>query len=77
MYLPARTVFELIWDAGPDCDMICPLTIDGEGQCDFCEHGKLFVYEQICRQDHIDRLGKTVFLTYDEAEAALLEGQDE
>lgn len=69
--LPAKTVFELTWDAGPDCDMICPLTIDGEGQCDFCDKGEMFIYERKCRQEHIDCIGKTVFLTREAAEAAL------
>ena len=74
--LPAKTVFELTWDAGPGCDMICPVSIDGEGQCDFCDNGKLFVYERPCRQEHIDRIGKDVFLTREEAEAALRREQD-
>ena len=69
--LPQKTVFELTWDAGPGCDLICPISIDGEGQCDFCDHGKLFVYEQECRQEHLDRIGKTIFLTREDAEAAM------
>ncbi|MBC8537287.1 hypothetical protein [Feifania hominis] len=69
--LPATAVFALIWGAGPGCDMVCPVSIDGEGQCDFCDHGKLFVYECPCRQEHIDQIGKTVFLTREEAEAAM------
>ena len=69
--MPAKTVFELTWDVGPECDMACPMRIDGEGQCDFCDKGKLFVYEHPCKQEHIERLGKDVFLTRAEAEAAL------
>ena len=69
--LPAKTVFELTWDAGPGCDMACPLSIDGVGQCDYCDHGKLFVYERPCRQEHIERIGADVFLTREEAQAAL------
>lgn len=69
--LPCKTVFELAWDAGPDCDLVCPVSIDGNGCCDFCDKGKLFAYERLCRQEHIERLGKTVFITREEAEKAL------
>ena len=69
--LPAKIVFELTWDAGPDCDLVCPVSIDGNGCCDFCDKGKLFVYERRCCQEHIEQIGKTVFLTREEAEAAL------
>ena len=68
--LPAKTVFELTWNAGPECDLVCPVSIDGHGCCDFCEKGRLFVYECKCRQEHIEQLGKTVFLTREEAEQA-------
>lgn len=68
--LPAKTVYELTWDAGPDCDLICPVSIGGEGCCDFCEKGELCVYERECKQEHIEQLGKTVFLTREEAERA-------
>ena len=71
--LPCKTVFELTWDAGPDCDLVCPVSIDGNGYCDFCDKGKLFAYERPCCQEHIERLGKTVFLTRAEAENALQE----
>lgn len=69
--LPSKTVFELTWDAGPDCDLVCPVSIDGHGCCNFCDKGELFVYERTCRQEHIEQLGKTVFLTREEAEKAL------
>lgn len=69
--LPAKTVYELTWDAGPNCDLVCPVSIDGEGQCDFCDHGELCIYERECKQEHIPLIGKTVFLTRAEAEAAL------
>ena len=69
--LPAKTVFELTWDAGPDCDLICPVSVDGEGCCSFCDKGELCIYERKCRQEHIEEIGKTVFLTREEAEAAL------
>lgn len=68
--LPAKTVYELTWDAGPDCDLICPVSVDGEGCCSFCDKGELCVYERKCRQEHIEQLGKTVFLTREEAEQA-------
>lgn len=69
--LPAKTVFELTWDAGPSCDLICPVSVDGEGCCSFCDKGELCIYERKCRQEHIEQIGKTVFLTREEAEAAL------
>lgn len=69
--LPAKTVFELTWDAGPDCDLICPVSVDGEGCCSFCDKGELCIYERKCRQEHIEQIGKTVFLTREEAEKAL------
>lgn len=69
--LPAEKIFELTWDAGPNCDLICPVSINGVGQCDFCENGKLYIYERTCRQEHIEHIGKTVFLTREAAEAAL------
>ena len=75
--LPGKTVFELTWDAGPDCDLVCPVSIDGHGCCDFCDKGKLFAYEKPCCQEHIERLGKTVFLTREEAEKALEAMKDE
>lgn len=68
--LPAKTVYELTWDAGPDCDLICPVSVDGGGCCSFCDNGELCVYERKCRQEHIEQLGKTVFLTREEAEQA-------
>lgn len=74
--LPATTVFELTWDAGPECDMICPVSIDGEGQCDFCDHGQMFVYERKCTQELAEQIGKNVFLTREEAEAALREAEE-
>ena len=76
LVLPVKTVFELTWDAGPDCDLVCPVSIDGNGCCDFCDNGKLFVYERRCCQEHIEQIDKTVFLTREEAEAALEEMKD-
>ena len=69
--LPAKTVFELTWDAGPDCDLICPVSVDGEDCCSFCDKGELCIYERKCRQEHIEQIGKTVFLTREAAEKAL------
>lgn len=67
MVLPQKTVFELTWDAGPGCDLICPISIDGEDQCESCPHGELFVYERECKPEHLDRIGKDVFLTRETA----------
>ena len=75
--LPAKTVFELVWCAGDGCDMACPVSIDGKGCCDFCDHGALIVEEVPCRQEHIERIGADVFLTSAEVEAALRREQDE
>lgn len=75
--LPTKTVFELTWDAGPDCDLVCPVSIDGHGCCDFCDKGKLCIYERECQQGHIEQIGKTVFLTREEAEKALEAMQNE
>lgn len=67
--LPVKTVFEPTWDAGPDCDGNCPHCFEPE-RCDICAKGKLFIYERSCTQEHISRLGKTVFKTRKEAESA-------
>lgn len=75
--LPAKTVWALVWVPGSGCDMICPLSIDGKGQCDFCDFGCTVVMEIPCKQEHIDRIGKDVFLTKNEAEAALKGEQHE
>lgn len=74
--LPAKTVFELTWDSGPECDMACPVYIDGAGECSFCDKGKLFAYERPCKQEHIERVGEDVFLIRSEAEAALRREQE-
>lgn len=74
--LPAKTVFELVWCAGEGCNLACPVSIDGKGCCDFCDHGTLIVEEVLCRQEHIERIGVDVFLTRAEAEAALRREQD-
>ena len=74
--LPAKTVFEITWDAGPDCDLACPVSVDTHGDCSFCDHGKQFVYERTCKQEYIDQIGKTVFLTREEAEKALGDGKE-
>lgn len=69
--LPQKTVFELTWDAGPGCDMNCPTPVDGEDGCDYCDHGKVFIYERQCKQEHLGKIGTTVFLSREAAEAAL------
>lgn len=74
--LPAKTVFELVWCAGDGCNLACPVSIDGKGCCDFCDHGTIIVEEVPCRQEHIERIGVDVFLTRTEAMAALRREQD-
>lgn len=75
--LPAKTVWELTMDAGPDCDMNCPVDVWDEALgCDFCGKAKQFAYERPCTQERMKYLGKTVFLTREEAEAALRGGSD-
>ena len=72
--LPSKTVWELTMDAGPDCDMKCPVDIFDEALgCDFCSRAKQFAYERPCTQERLKGLGKTVFLTREEAEAAMKE----
>lgn len=75
--LPAKTVYELTWDAGPGCDLRCPISVGGSGLCDFCDKGKLFIYERTCTQELLKELGKTVFLTREEAEEAMEERTNE
>ena len=76
--LPQKTVWELTMDAGPDCDMKCPVDAWDESLgCDLCRKAKQFAYERPCTQDLLKELGKTVFLTREEADAALaLKGGD-
>ena len=78
--LPAKTVYELVVDAGPSCDMKCPpeLFTDDYGCpcCDFCDKGEVIVNERNCRQDDVRQIGNTVWLTREEAEAALKEVQN-
>ena len=76
LVLPQKTVWELTLDAGPDCDMKCPVDAWDESLgCDLCSKAKLFAYERPCTQDLLKGLGKTVFLTREEAEAALKGGE--
>lgn len=63
--LPAEIVYELTYDAGPDCDMACEVD-----DCSGCDKGRLFVYERKCRQEHINKIGKTVFVSKEAAIAA-------
>ena len=73
--LPQKTVWELTMDAGPDCDMKCPVDAWDESLgCDLCSKAKQFAYERPCTQDLLKGLGKTVFLTREEEEA--LKGGD-
>ena len=72
--LPSKTVWELTMDAGPDCDMKCPVDVFDEALgCDWCSRAKQFAYERPCPQERLKGLGKTVFLTREEAEAAMKE----
>lgn len=72
--LPSKTVWELTMDAGPDCDLKCPVDAYDEALgCDLCSKAKPFAYERPCTPDLLKGLGKTVFLTREEAEAALKE----
>ena len=74
--LPSKTVWELTMDAGPDCGMKCPVDVFDEALgCDFCSRAKQFAYERPCTQERLKGLGKTVFLTREEAEAALKGGE--
>lgn len=74
--LPSKTVWELTMDAGPDCDMKCPVDAWDESLgCDLCSKAKQFAYERPCTQERLKGLGKTVFLTRQEAEAALKGGE--
>ena len=69
--LPAKKVHEIVWVPGPGCDDICPMIIDGEPQCDLCETGHLAVREVECHEHHLAEIGKTVFLTENEAKEGL------
>ena len=70
--MPQKTVWELTMDAGPDWDMKCPVDAwDETLGDDLCSKAKQFAYERPCTQDLLKELGKTVFLTREEAEAVL------
>lgn len=72
--LPAKYVYEIHWCPGPDCDGICLLKIDGIPCCDLCDYAVEKVAKVECRQEHLDKIGKTVFLTYEECDAYQREG---
>ena len=74
--LPSKTVWELTMDAGPDCDLKCPVDAYDEALgCDLCSKAKPFAYERPYTQERLKGLGKTVFLTREEAEAAMKGGE--
>ena len=74
--MPQKTVWELTMDAGPDCDMKCPVDAWDESLgCDLCSKAKQFAYERPCTQDLLKELGKTVFLTREEAELSRKGGE--
>ena len=75
--LPSKTVWDLTMDAGPDCDLKCPVDAYDEALgCDLCSKAKPFAYERPCTQERLKGLGKTVFLTREEAEAAIAQEGD-
>lgn len=75
--MPSKTVWELTMDAGPDCDMKCPVDAFDEALgCDLCSKAKQFAYERPCTQELLKELGKTVFLTRQEAEEAMAQEGD-
>lgn len=65
--LPAKEVFELVWDAGNGCNLQCPFC-DDDNECSCCIYGELCIYKKQCTQELATHLGGTVFLTYEEAE---------
>jgi len=67
LILPAKEVFELVWDAGKECNLQCPIC-DEENECSCCIYGELCIYKKQCTQELAKHLGSTVFLTYEEAE---------
>lgn len=71
--LPSKTVWELTYDAGADCDLKCPVSVDDIDCCDCCDKAKLLIYERPCTQERLERLGKSIFPTKEEAEAAFAE----
>ena len=74
--LPSKTVWELTMDTGPDCDLKCPVDAYDEALgCDLCSKAKPFAYERPYTQERLKGLGKTVFLTREEAEAVLKGGE--
>ena len=72
--LPSKAVWVLTMDAAPDCDLKCPVDAYDEALgCDLCSKAKPFAYERPCTQERLKELGKTVFLTREEAEVAMKE----
>lgn len=69
--LPQKIVYAIGWGKGKNCDNLCPASIDGVGCCSLCDHGELIIYEEECNQAHLPYIGKTVFLSREEAEKAL------
>lgn len=74
--LPVKTVFEPVWDAGETCDLRCPKRFDGLDTCQGCPKAVPYAHQREYRTEDI--IGKTVFLTCAETEAALSdkEGDD-
>lgn len=70
--LPCKVLYEPTWDAGEKCDLKCP-----PGECDACDKAEQFIYERKCTQQNMKQIGKTVFLTREEAEKALRGGGED
>ena len=81
--LPAKMVHEIVWAPGPECSEICPVVVNGNPHCGLCDEAILTIREVECHQHHLDSIGKTTFLTKEEAEEALsvlqeeLDGEDD
>lgn len=75
--LPAKMVHEIVWAPGPECSEICPVVVNGSPHCGLCDEAILTIREVECRQHHLDSIGKTTFLTKEEAEEALAVLQEE
>lgn len=78
LVLPCKVgdaVYVPTWDASSDCDSKCSIhQPDGAREfdsCDGCELAKMYIYKNQFRIGMVDKIGKTVFLTHEAAEAAL------
>ena len=75
--MPAKSVYVITCDAGPNCDMKCPVDPWDEALgCDMCSKSEVFIYERPCTERLMKEIGHGVFLTREEAEAALAKEGD-